>query len=123
VYGGHPSSLLSSPAAEVIRAIPSVWDETRVLPPSAIGELAVFARRRGATWFLAVLNGPEARALRVPLSFLGGGAYEATLVRDVEADPAAMTVERATLTRASEVAVDLRSGGGFVARLVPARRR
>jgi hypothetical protein len=28
-------------------SIPSVWDETRVLPPSAIGELAVYARRRG----------------------------------------------------------------------------
>jgi alpha-glucosidase len=123
VYGGHPSSLLASPAVEVIRAIPSVWDETRVLPPSAIGELAVFARRRGDTWFLAVLNGAEARALRIPLSFLGGGSYEAVLVRDVAGDPAAVTVERATLTRASEAALDLRAGGGFVARLAPAGPR
>lgn len=36
-----------SPEREVVRNIPSVWEETIVLPPSAIGECAAFARRSG----------------------------------------------------------------------------
>jgi alpha-glucosidase len=74
IHGAHPQSVLDNPAADLIRSIPSVWDETRVLAPSQIGELAVFARRSGDTWFLGALNGKEARTLRVPLSFLGAGS-------------------------------------------------
>ena len=76
----------------MIKSIPSVWDETIVLPPSEIGEVAAFARRGGDRWFLAVLNGPEARTLRLPLSFLGAGNYRALMVRDREDDPAAVKI-------------------------------
>ena len=64
VYGANPKSLLENPAVDVIRALPSTWDETIVLPGSGIGELAAFARRKGDEWFIAVLNGPVARTLR-----------------------------------------------------------
>jgi alpha-glucosidase len=116
VYGGHPRSLLENPAAGMIKIIPSVWDETIVLPPSEIGEVAVFARRRGDRWFLAVVNGAEPRSLRVPATFLGAGAYRASLVRDRPDDPAAEAIETATVTRDDVLAIDLRAGGGFVAR-------
>jgi alpha-glucosidase len=116
VYAAHPRSLLSNPAVEMIRSIPSVWDETVVLPPSEIGELAAFARRRGDRWFLAILNGPEARSLRVPLSFLGAGNHHALMVRDREEDPASLRVEEATLAKDDAVDVRLRAGGGFIAR-------
>jgi alpha-glucosidase len=119
VYGAHPSSLLESPAVEMIRSIPSTWDETVVLPPSAIGELAVFARRAGATWFLAVLNGPEARTLRVPLRFLAGGVHHALVVRDVPGEAAAMKVEEAEVRGTDAMEMELRAGGGFIARLRP----
>src|SRR5262249_27802800 len=82
VYGAHPATLLAHPAVEVIRGIPSVWDETVALPCCAIGELSAFARRRGGVWFLAILNGPTARSLKVPLSFLGVGDYQGLEVRD-----------------------------------------
>ena len=59
-YGANPRALLASPAVEMIKAIPAVWDETIVLPPSEIGELAALARRKGDVWFVAVLNGPAA---------------------------------------------------------------
>jgi alpha-glucosidase len=71
VYGGHPPSFLTSPAREMLTSIPSVWDETRVLPPSEIGELAVFARRHGDTWFVGVSNGATARTIRIDSGFLG----------------------------------------------------
>ena len=47
VYGGHPQSFLDSPAVDIIRNIQATWDETIVLPPSEIGEVAVVARRHG----------------------------------------------------------------------------
>jgi alpha-glucosidase len=69
IYGAHPQSLLENPAVEMIKSIPSTWDETIVLEPSRIGELAAFARRKGDTWFLAILNGPNATTVKVPLLF------------------------------------------------------
>jgi hypothetical protein len=57
----------------MIKSIPSVSDETIVLPCSAIGKVAAFARRNGTAWFLAVLNGPEKRKVEIPLGFLKEG--------------------------------------------------
>jgi alpha-glucosidase len=117
VYGGHPQSLLDNPAADVIKSIPSVWDETRVLAPSAVGELAVFARRQGERWFVGVLNGKERRTLRVPLTFLGKGRYHATLVRDDPVNGGAVQLEQRELGGQDFIDVPLRDGGGFVGRL------
>ncbi|HEV8265129.1 MAG TPA: glycoside hydrolase family 97 catalytic domain-containing protein [Gemmatimonadales bacterium] len=116
VYGAHPRAILDHPAAPLIKAIPSVWDETRVLPFSEIGEVAALARRRSRQWFLAIANGPAARSVEVPLSFLGGGSHEALLVRDQADDPAAVQVEHATVRRGDSLQIDLRAAGGFVAR-------
>jgi alpha-glucosidase len=116
IYGGHPQSLLDNPAAAVIKSIPSVWDETRVLPPSAVGELAVYARRSGDRWFLGVLNGKEPRTLRVPLSFLGKGRYHAVLVRDDRVNGAAVQLEQREVTARDYVDLSLRDGGGAVVR-------
>ena len=116
VYGAHPQAMLDNPAVELIKSIPSTWDETRVLPFSEIGEIAAFARRHGKRWFLVIANGPVARSVEVPLSFLGGGSHQALLVRDREDDPAAVVVENRTVRREDSVKIELRAGGGFVAR-------
>jgi alpha-glucosidase len=121
VYGAHPQSLLENPAVDLIKALPSTWDETIVLPASRIGELAAFARRHGEDWYIAVLNGPEARTLRLDLKFLGNRSYAATLVRDDPESPAAERIERTTLTRQGSIAIALRPGGGFIGRLTPRR--
>ncbi len=119
VYGANPKSLLENPAVDLIKALPSTWDETIVLPGSAIGELAAFARRKGDEWFVAVLNGPEARTLRVDLKFLAPRSYGAMLVRDDPDNAAAERIEHATFTRQGSLEITLRAGGGFIARLVP----
>jgi alpha-glucosidase len=116
VYGGHPASLLSNPAADVIKSIPSVWDETRVLPPSEIGELALFARRRGDSWFVAALNGPAARTVTIDPEFLSGGAYKATIVRDKMDNDAAVEIESLSARRGQPLRIAMRGAGGFVVR-------
>lgn len=119
VYGANPKSLLENPAVDLIKAMPSTWDETLVLPSSAIGELAALARRKGNQWYIAVLNGPEARTLRVDLKFLGPSIYSGMLVRDDPDNAAAERIEHVTLSRQGSIAINLRAGGGFIGRLTP----
>jgi alpha-glucosidase len=122
-FGANPENILKSPAVELIKSIPATWDETRVLPPSEIGELAVFARRKGETWFLAVLNGTEPRSIKVPLNFLGDGERRAMVVTD--AKPQATTTQPTDqievkrdqrFTADQTITIDLPAGGGYVAR-------
>jgi alpha-glucosidase len=118
-YAAHPKALLENPAVEMIKSVPAVWDETVVLPGCEIGELAAFARRRDTTWFLAILNGPTARTVTVPLTFLAAGRHATLEVRD-GATAAAVKVEKGTASRTESVKIELGAGGGFIARFVPA---
>lgn len=114
----NPQSILDSPAVDVIKSIPAVWDETVVLPASAVGELAVYARRTGQTWFLAVMCGPEARRTDVPLTFLGTGQYRATVVQDT-GNGSAVLVETRPHERSHTLILDLPAGGGQLVRFTP----
>jgi alpha-glucosidase len=76
VIANDPAFILNEPsvrpALDVLKSIPSVWDETRVLAHSAIGEVAAFARRSGDDWFLGILNSEKPVTIgRIDLSFLG----------------------------------------------------
>ncbi|UCG55991.1 MAG: glycoside hydrolase family 97 N-terminal domain-containing protein [Phycisphaerales bacterium] len=113
----HPQKILDHPAVDVIKSIPAVWDETIVLPESSIGELAIFARRTGDTWFLAVMCGPQAKTIRVQLSFLGDGRYSASLVRDDKENDAAVVLQDTTVQRGDTLTIEMINGGGFVGRI------
>jgi alpha-glucosidase len=115
----HPQSVLDNPAVDVIKSIPAVWDETIVLPESKIGELAIFARRTGELWFLAVMCGPEGKTIEVPLSFLGGGRYKASLVRDNKENDAAVVTEDTTVRQNDTLTIEMINGGGFAGRFIP----
>jgi len=116
-YATNPTNILNNPAVDIIKSIPATWDETIVLPPSAIGECAVFARRSGDTWFVAAVNGVSPRKFSVPLTFLGKGRYHALVAQDSADGPAAVDVEEGAATRSNTLDVNMQSGGGFVARL------
>jgi alpha-glucosidase len=112
----NPQSILDNPAVDVIKSIPPVWDETIVLPDSRIGELAIFARCTGQTWFLAVMYGPQARTMQVPLSFLGDGQYKASVVRDDKEKSDAVILASKTVQRADSLTIEVTNGGGFIGR-------
>ncbi|SFF20977.1 glycoside hydrolase family 97 protein [Sunxiuqinia elliptica] len=60
-------------------ALPTVWDETKVLE-GEIGEYATVVRRTGEDWFVGSLTANKARSLEISFSFLDEGkAYEATI--------------------------------------------
>ena len=120
IYGAHPQHILDNPAAALIKTIPSVWDETIVLPSSEIGEVAAFTRRKDNVWFVGILNALTGRELRLPLRFLSAGKYQAMLVRDQMDDPAAEKIENVSVARGDSLKIKMRAGGGFVARFQPA---
>jgi alpha-glucosidase len=115
VYGAHPANILANPTADMLKSIPSVWDETVVLPASDIGMVAALARRKGDTWFVAVANGVYERTIRVDLSFLGEGSCQSLLIRDGD-EAASVQIEHLTLRRSDSLYVKMPSGGGFVGR-------
>jgi alpha-glucosidase len=115
-YAAHPDSILINPAVEIIKSIPSVWDETIVLPESEIGELAVFARRKGSDWFLAVLNGIQSKQIKVPLSFLPKGKYNAVIAADDPSNAASIKMQQSIFNSTEIIDLDLVPGGGYIAR-------
>jgi len=117
-----PSNVLKHPVKEVpefLEALPSVWDETRVLPGSKIGDLAVLARRRGGEWFVGAVNGGPARAYPLDLSFLAGLKWDATVIADGADSPLAVRGWHEAVTPAGRLNLKMLSGGGFVVRLQP----
>jgi alpha-glucosidase len=121
-WADKPSNYLRSSAKDVLVSIPPTWDETRVLPPSKIGEVAVLARRNGDTWFLGVLNGKAEKSFDIALSFLDEGPFAAIILSD-NLDKADAIERSEKEVRAGEtIHVKLRPGGGCVARFEPARK-
>lgn len=117
--GDNPANYLKSVAVDVLKALPPVWDETRVLPGSEIGELAVFARRSGDQWFIGVINDTRPRRETISLNFLGKGAYKLVELADnPEREDAFARTER-TVTCKDTLTLPLRNDGGYVAWLQP----
>ena len=118
-WADKPEMYLRNKTIDIIRKIPSTWDQTIVLEGSKIGELAAFARRNGNNCFVGIINGDKERQYNLDLSFLGQGAYNATIVRDVMDNPADMTLEKSVVDSRDMIFIDMRSGGGFVAHFEP----
>lgn len=115
-YAATPENILSNPAVEVIKAIPSTWDETIVLNGSEIGELAAYARRKGDTWFIAIMNGVKEKSISIPLKFLRADkSYEATIVQDNENDAVPVNVTHQSIKKNDVINLNLVSGGGYIA--------
>jgi hypothetical protein len=72
----------------------------------------VLARRKGATWYVAGINGrDEAQTLEVPLAFLAGIPYRATVFADSGQADAPWDIRTATSLPTS---VTCQPRGGFV---------
>jgi alpha-glucosidase len=114
----NPKAYLDSQAADVFKALSSVWDETVVLPESKIGKTAAFARRHGKDWFIGIINGPQHTGT-VSLSFLGSGTYKLVQLADDPGNNGAMVRTEKTVTKGDTLTFPMRDDGGFVAWLTP----
>lgn len=116
--GADPQSMLDNPCKEMIQSVPTTWDETIVLPQSKIGELALYARRKGNTWFLAGLNGlNESKELSIDLSFLKKGRYEFYIVKDKAGNQADVSIEHTKASASEALKISMNKTGGFVIKI------
>ncbi|MBC7947363.1 MAG: glycoside hydrolase family 97 catalytic domain-containing protein [Chitinophagaceae bacterium] len=114
--GADPQSILDNPCKEMIQSIPPVWDETIVLPQSKIGELVLYARRNGTTWFLAAMSSKQApQSIEVDLSFLKFN-YTLSSVKDDKDKKDNALFENVKVAATSKITIELNKNGGFAGR-------
>ncbi|MGF7082248.1 glycoside hydrolase family 97 catalytic domain-containing protein [Mucilaginibacter sp. UYCu711] len=106
---------LESPMFDLFQQVPTVWDETRVLPVTKMGEVVAYARRKGTTWWVGVMNGDTEQEIKIPLSFLKK-SVKATLIYDDKDINTAINRKEQTLGPNSTLTIKLAPGGGFVGR-------
>jgi alpha-glucosidase len=109
-------------ALEFLKAVPTTWDETLGLD-GRIGEWVSIARRKGDEWWVGTMTDWDGRTVDVPLDFLGGGTWEATVWADgANADKVGTDYRRTVREVSATGPLELRlaPGGGAVVRL---RRR
>jgi len=120
-YADKPEVYLKTPAVDVLKTIPSTWDETVVLPGSKIGELAAIARRSGEKWFVGIINGGAARSYNLDLAFLGRAEYSSMQLADNPQRADDLTRTEAVVRGGATRIVGMDAGGGFVAVFDPAK--
>ena len=106
---------------EFLRAVPSVWDETRALD-GRISDYVLTARRSGRDWFVGAITDWTARELDLDLSFLPAGEFTLTEWRDgPNANQHAEDCQKVTrtVTNTTKLRLSLAEGGGWAARLQP----
>jgi alpha-glucosidase len=117
IYAEHGQKLLEWPGREMIKDVPSAWDETKFidgLPASHI----VIARRKGEEWFIGGMTG-EARIVTLSMDFLDGSRnYNALIFSDLNHEE--MLRETKVVKKADHLSIDLLPRGGFAMRIVPA---
>jgi alpha-glucosidase len=113
-FAGKYQDFIGNPSEDLLRHLPSTWDETIVLPGSEIGKTVAFARRRGQAWYIGVLNGAEAATLPMDLSFLGEGPWQAEVFGDDPDEPATFKRESKVVTAGDTLTVSMSPRGGAV---------
>jgi alpha-glucosidase len=117
-----PYNYRVSPAGlDLLKTVPTVWDETRVLA-GQVGEYIVIARRAGDAWYIGAMTDSNARTLNLPLEFLGAGKYNAHIYNDApDADeyPERVRTENKIVTNRDSLNTVMVAAGGNVVVLQP----
>jgi alpha-glucosidase len=118
VFADHYKYYLDGPLKDLFQEIPTVWDETRVLSCTDIGQVVAYARRKGDSWWVGVMNGGKERKIKISLDFLEKPSH-GTLVYDDASRDAAVERRERKVKSTDVLALKLRPAGGFVARIAP----
>lgn len=112
--GADPQDLSQSIALPFIQQLPATWDETIVLKESKIGQAAVYARRKGKVWYLAILNGQTPRTLHISPSFLKHKKYHLTALEDQSDSRTTKVTQKDKVRKGTDLQIELPSGGGYL---------
>jgi alpha-glucosidase len=115
-YADSPEFFESLPpqVQQIFRDAPARWDETRCLVGEP-GQVAVFARHSGKSWFIAGINGTE-NPLPVDLDLSLFKKFQKRFVV-AEGSDAKMQVAVSPLKNSDELKHEIPPRGGFILRL------
>ena len=117
-----PSLYLREPEVmEFLAAVPTVWDDTKVLD-AKIGEYVLIARRHGRDWYVGAMTNWTARELEVDFSFLGDGTFELESYQDgpnANRFGSDYAKGKASIHKNEMTRIKLAEGGGWAARIRP----
>ena len=115
-----PSNYRKEPECmEFLSAVPTVWDDTKVLD-AKFGDYLLIARRSGDEWYIGALTDWTARDLEVDLSFLDEGEHSIDIYQDgINAERHAEDFKQVKrkVTNKDKLKIHLASGGGWAARI------
>lgn len=117
-FADRPEGFKALPmdARQFMSDVPNTWDET-VFINGYPGTYFVVARRKGNDWYVAGLNGTNAKkVISIPLSFLGKGERQALILSDGK-DAKDIKTERSTVKGGSDITVTCLPQGGFAMRI------
>ncbi|WP_029913541.1 glycoside hydrolase family 97 protein [Caulobacter sp. UNC358MFTsu5.1] len=120
IVADSPDTYKDSPAGlDFVAAAPTTWDETRFVA-GEIGQSVVLARRKGADWWIGAMTNDAGRTVKIPLGFLGAGAFTADIRQDGAA-PTDLVASTRTVKAGDVLTLKLAPSGGAAVRLTPAR--
>lgn len=114
-----PSDSRDEPELAFFDAIPTVWDDTKVIGGTP-GEYAIVARKSGEEWFVGAITNNNSRKINIPLSFIGNGEkYKAYIYTD---DSSVKTrtkvkVSEKEVSSGQTLSFDLKASGGVAIHL------
>jgi len=114
-YADSAAAYEQWPGRHLMRAVPTTWDQSKVIEGFP-GDHITLARRSGSDWFIGAMTSP-ARTASVPLSFLGGGSYTATIFSD-DAFGRLVTSTQ-TVTSATTLSLPMIATGGVSVHISP----
>jgi len=124
VFDSPLTTLADSPDAyhgaagfDVVRAVPTTWDETRFVAGS-FAEWVAVARRKGTRWYVGAMT-DAGRRVALPLGFLGPGRFVAATWQD-GAGPTDLVSGRVPVSATGTLDLILAPSGGAVAVIDPA---
>jgi alpha-glucosidase len=106
---------------DFIARIPVEWDETKLLQ-GKIEKFTVMARRSGNNWFVGAITNYDSRNIELKTDFLKPGKYRLEAIRDgINANARAEDYRKIEMeiNAGETISINLASGGGWVARIVP----
>jgi alpha-glucosidase len=118
----YPEAYRGQQGFEFLKAVPNVWDETRVVGGRP-GEYITVARRSGREWHVGSITGSHPSEVDLPLEFLGRGDFIAEIYSDApdaDSNPKHAVKEEKPVSAATTLRVKMVWGGGQAIRLRPA---
>lgn len=118
---GDTKHIGNEPELEFFDAVPTTWDETKVLH-ATIGEIGVIARRKGSDWFIGGINGNLPQDLKLDFNFLNDATtYSAKLYTDDENinSRTKVKIEEMQLMQSDTIGIKIKPNNGFTMHIVP----